>query len=304
MAEKKRRVKEFFTIPFTLNNSRGDAIFILFKRSISVRTISFVVIVMFANFGLKRAIPALSHGGIVRPIMFLIAIDILAWLLFATRIKTGLTGFKLFRIAKTHLLKFQGQSVTFDKTTPLSTVADYIPIKEILKDDTLVFEDGSKGRLIPIIGYASTNMFVSGKIETIDAFQNALRTADNDTTQFLLTVVSGQNVGNQVRTLMNSYEKETNQTIRQWYRDEIRKLTDYVDGQFDTLHQYILFKYPNEDALQGTLTWLQELMTSGSLTFAIQDIPKGDEVLEILRNIFSPSSLETTIVTFGDENNI
>lgn len=304
MASRQSKVKEFFTIPFTLNNSRGDAVFIIFKRPFTVRTMGFALLLLLLNFALKKSIPALAHGGIVRPLIFLGALDITAWLLFATRIKTGLSGFKLFSIAKTHLLKFQGQTQVFDKTALLSDVAKYLPITDILENGTILFDDGDKGRLIPIVGYASRNMFISGKVITVDAFQNALRTADNQTTQYLMTVVSGQNVTNQVSALMTGYEQETNPIIRQMYREELLKLTDYVDGQFDTLHQYILFKYPNDEAFSGLLTWLQDLMSSGSPIFTVQDIPKRDGVIAIFKNIFAPSENETAYVSFDETDNI
>lgn len=304
MASHISRVKEFFTIPFTLNNSRGDTVFIIFKRPVTVRTAGFVLVLLLSNFALKRSIPTLSHGGIVRPLIFLGALDIAAWLLFATRVKTGLSGYKLFSIAKTHLLKFQGQTQVFDKTALLSDVANYLPISDVLADGTIIFDDGEKGRLIPIVGYASRNMFVAGKAITVDAFQNALRTADNSSTQYLMTVVSGQNVTNQVSALMESYEKETNPIIRQMQRDNIKKLTDYVDGQFDTLHQYVLFKYPNETSFANLLTWLQDLMTSGASVYAVQEIPKRDDVIDVFKNIFSPSQNKTQLTDVTETINI
>lgn len=293
--------KYSFTIPFTLNNSRGDAVFIIAKYAISVRTITFVGIMLMVDFFLKKTIPALAHGGIVRPILFLIALDILAWLLFATRIKTGLTGFKLFNIAKTHLMKFQNQTIDFDKTTLLSEVMNYMPFSEIRKDGTIVFDDGTLGLMIPVVGYASNNMFDQGKLATVMAFQNALRTADNKTTQYLLTVVSGQNVNTQVQTLLESYEQEENEVLRDMYRDEIVKLMDYVDGQFDTLHQYILFRYPNNDAYVNTMTWLEELQNSNSLTFAIPRILNRHDIIQIFQQIFAPSQHETVVVSFEDK---
>lgn len=293
--------KYSFTIPFTLNNSRGDAVFIIAKYAISVRTITFVGIMLMVDFFLKKTIPALAHGGIVRPILFLIALDILAWLLFATRIKTGLTGFKLFNIAKTHLMKFQNQTIDFDKTTLLSEVMNYMPFSEIRKDGTIVFDDGTLGLMIPVVGYASNNMFDQGKLATVMAFQNALRTADNKTTQYLLTVVSGQNVNTQVQTLLESYEQEKNEVLRDMYRDEIVKLMDYVDGQFDTLHQYVLFRYPNNDAYVNTMTWLEELQNSNSLTFAIPRILNRHDIIQIFQQIFAPSQHETVVVSFEDK---
>ncbi|NCE77158.1 hypothetical protein D1157_19850 [Anaerotruncus sp. X29] len=256
---------------------------------------------LMVDFFLKKTIPSLSHGGIIRPLLFLAAIDILAWLLFATRIKTGLTGFKMFNIAKNHLMRFQNQTINFDKTTLLSEVANYIPFTGIEKNGVLKFEDGSSGFIIPIVGYASNNMFDQGKMATVDAFQNALRTADNDTTQYLLTVVSGQNVNSQVQTLLEAYEAERNEVLRDMYRDEIVKLMDYVDGQFDTLHQYILFKYPNADAFTNTMTWLEDLQNSNTLTFAVPRILNRNDVIQIFQQIFAPSQHEAVVVEFDDK---
>lgn len=290
-----------FTVPFTLNNSRGDAVFIIAKYAISVRTLTFVGIMLLVDFFLKKTIPALAHGGIVRPILFLIAIDILAWLLFATRIKTGLTGFKLFNIAKTHLMKFQNQTIDFDKTTLLSEVMNYLPFTEIKRNGVIVFEDGTKGILIPVVGFASNNMFDSGKLATVMAFQDALRTADNKTTQYLLTVVSGQNVNVQVKTLMESYEKEKNEILREMYRDDILKLMDYVDGQFDTLHQYVLYRFPNDEAFINTRTWIDDLDNSKSLTFRSTAIYNRNDVIQIFQQIFAPSQHETVVVNFEND---
>lgn len=293
--------KYSFTIPFTLNNSRGDAVFIIAKYAVSVRTITFIAIMLMVDFFLKKTIPALAHGGIVRPIMFLIAIDIIAWLLFANRIKTGLTGFKLFNIAKTHLLRFQNQTVDFDKTTLLSEVMDYMPFSEIQADGQIKFNDGTLGMIVPVVGFASNNMFDAGKLATVVAFQNALRTADNNTTQYLMTVVSGQNVNTQVQTLLEAYEKETDEVLREMYRDEIVKLMDYVDGQFDTLHQYILFRYPNNDAFINTITWLEDLQNSNSLTFAVRRILNRNDVIQVFQQIFAPSQHETVVVNFDEK---
>lgn len=299
------KVKASYNIPFTLNNSRGDAVFIFWKYAISVRVMGFVFILVALNILLKKLIPPLAHGGLIGPGICLLGLDIIAYLLFANRIKTGLSGFRLFNIARNHLTRFQSQTLELDKSALLQDVKDYIPFKEVTKEGVLIFNDNSKGMLIPIIGYASKNMFDSGKIASVMSFETAMRTIDDNAIQYYLTLVSGQNVKIQVNELLRKYNEEADPILKKWLREEIQTLTNYVDGQFSTLHQYMLIRYASPESYENSIRWLRNLLESDSMAvIKYADVATQQEVIDVLKLIFSPSKDEATIIEMkGDNDN-
>lgn len=155
-------------------------------------------------------------------------------------------------------------------------------------DGYLRFTDGSYGAVFKIVGSASNNAFSVDRAASIDSFSNFLRTLPLNTTIGFITNAGGQKVTMQMDHLLDVYAHEKDLLILQYINEEIHELGDYVQGKFYSLHQYMLIRGDDYNALKNAIEQIQLYIDQdkGQIINYYQT-PSPDELYHLCQQIYT-----------------
>ena len=123
---------------------------------------------------------------------------------------------------------------------------------EAIYDDGLVeFFDGTVGYWYRVVGSASILLFDADRDAIIERVDNFFMKWHADSEIMFLTNKESQKVYNQVANLQKRYDnlKSSDKDLRNIAEEQFRILRDYVGKEFKSIHQYMLIKSANKEAL-------------------------------------------------------
>lgn len=241
---------------------------------------------------------------------------VLFWLYAHTFIGTGTIGqmvlFGIVWVGLTIIL------TSYDKTRRMNvqtvaTLVDYIPkanrhiitrrsspanefmhivgINAINENGLIEFGDGGFGYLYRITGSASILLFEDDKsaiVSRVDAFFRKIGT--NCDINFI-TVKEPQQVYRQVAALKRKYDSLTlkDPELMAIAEDQFDTLNNYVGQEFKSIHQYLLLKADNREALTQNKNILQAEIENSHRMFKQCVALYRDDIIAFLASIYRKS---------------
>lgn len=151
----------------------------------------------------------------------------------------------------------------------------------------LRFKDGSYGIVYKIVGDASNSAFDIDKRNSIDAFQQFLRSLPKSVTYTFATNVGGQNVDRQLAHLFDCYDHEQDPNMIDYIVQEIQELGNYVRNNFMALHQFMILKGDDKTAMSNADRLTRIFIEQNAAVIAYMERPTADEEKAFFRSIYS-----------------
>lgn len=286
--------KQVYKIPASLDKGRGDT-------EIAVRSDSAVG---FRPYPIKYVIA------------WVVSLSVMAFVLLNPPIGDGpllwkfLTG--IFWFAMTALL-LRRDSTDMPQASLVKTIGEYWPSKnryvlarhednlgdfqylsgiaEIDPDRGLIkWEDGSYGFAFRVVGNASRLLFEEDKQDILDRTDRFFRNMSTDYELIFTTVKAPQNVVYQMRSLKDRYDRMTanydDPDLRDLAEAEYQELYKISKGEFRTIHQYLIIKAANVEALKTAQKTLMTELRTSSLVLKQCDALFGEDLYALFGRVY------------------
>lgn len=167
---------------------------------------------------------------------------------------------------------------------PFQSIAN---IDHIDEDEGIVyFCDGTMGLVFSVVGNASVLLFSDDRDAIIDRMESFLRTMKQDYELIFITSKEAQNVVRPVNAMQDRLDRETDPELRALIEFE-RDYMDYcVGNDFRSIHQYLILKAENREALTNARNLLQMEVESSSLVFKRCTALYDDELHRVFSSVF------------------
>lgn len=163
-----------------------------------------------------------------------------------------------------------------------------VGIERVEDDGLVVYADKTFGYFYRVVGSASILLFESDQEAILTRVDNFFKKWQTDSEVIFMTAKEGQKVYRQLANLQKRYENLQNddQDLRDLAEEQFRILRDYVGSEFKSIHQYMVIKSDNKEALRVANGILQTEVENSAL-FIKQCVPlERDDTLEVLRSIY------------------
>lgn len=285
-------VKESYKIPETLDKSFGDMeIAIQSTSGVGVRPLSVKLIlgILCSAFLCFYCVANtfINAGG-----PFLIVCFIILWIALSIILlrPTG-TGQMYIQIIPTMLSYIQkgARRITTRRNSNVNGFFSVVGIDDVDEDTGLVsYSDGTFAFVYRVVGSASVLLFDSDRdaiINRVDAFFRKMR---EDYELIFLTVKEAQNVREPLRHLKERYDALENKDpeLVQLYQMQQGYLKNCVGTEFRSIHQYLIVKADNKEALITAKNLLESEVGNSTLMFKQCKALFGDDIYDVLRSVY------------------
>lgn len=156
------------------------------------------------------------------------------------------------------------------------------------KTGLVTFADGTFGYFYRVVGSASVLLFDSDKdaiLRRVDAFYRKMNT---DAEIIFMTVKESQKVYRQIANLKRRYVRlSTNDPdLKMLAHEQFDILKHHVGGTFKSIHQYMILKADNKEALLVTKNILQSEVENSSQMIKQCTALFADDIYDVLRMIY------------------
>lgn len=285
-------IKQSYKIPYGLNEGYADMNISLNTKDGSVGTVLPIKVVLMYIFSLLLCMYLLlntfvgSMSTIFQKILFVI-LWIALTICLASYDTTQRMNVQLVPVALNYLPKSARHIYTRLNrvATPFFNV---VATEDILEDGLVEFVDGTFGYWYRVVGSGSILLFDADKEAIVNRVDNFLRKWNTDSEICFMTMKESQKVYRQVASLRQRYEnlQTADSDLRELAEEQFRILKDYVGHEFKSIHQYMLIKAANKEALNVSVNILQSEIENSSLMIK-QCVPlEYDDVMEMYRSIY------------------
>lgn len=271
--------KSFLDIEIAISSKDG-----LGLKPLPVRFILAVVVSGFICFYMVSNTFIASGGPIG------IALFILIWVLFSVLLlKPDRSGdMAIFRIPT--LINYLPASARKADTRasgyigPFYSVANIDHVEE--NEGIVVFNDGGLGLVFSVVGNASCLLFESDRDAIISRMDSFLRTMKQDYELIFITSKEAQNVVRQVNAMHNRARTEEDPELRALIEFERDYMDLHVGSQYRSIHQYLIIKADNREALAAARNMLQVEVESSTLIFKRCTALYDEELERVFASVF------------------
>lgn len=284
--------KEVYKIPDTLDKSAGDMeIAVRSSDGIGLRPmpvkilLSYVASLILWFFIVMDTFVA--SGGIGLVILFSMLWFALTALLLS-RDKTGIPQASLVATMVDYLPKSMRRIIT-RRNALGGTFLMVTGIEKINEETGLIeFVDGTYGYMYRVVGSGSILLFDADKKAILDRMDKFYRKMKPEWQFIFITTKEPQKVFRQVARLKQRYDAlEIDDPELKAVADmEYNVLKHRVGTSFRSIHQYLVIKADNTEALTVAKNILQSEVESSSYVFKRCEALFGDDLYSVLRTIF------------------
>ena len=167
-----------------------------------------------------------------------------------------------------------------------------VGIDKVEQDGLVWYNDDTFGYFYRVVGSASILLFEADQEAILNRVDNFFKKWQTDSEVIFITAKEGQKIYRQLANLQKRYENLQNDDpdLRDLAEEQFRILRDYVGKEFKSIHQYMVIKSANKEALRVANNILQSEVENSSL-FIKQCVPlEKDDTLEVLRSIYQKGS--------------
>lgn len=175
------------------------------------------------------------------------------------------------------------------RTKSATPFFNVVGIEDIADDGLVMFVDGTYGYWYRVVGSASILLFDADKEAIVNRVDSFFRKWSGTQSEIcFMTTKESQKVYRQVNSLRRRYEnlQVSDKDLQELAEEQFTILRDYVGHEFKSLHQYMLIKSDNQEALMSAVNILQAEVENSSLMIK-QCVPlEYEEVVEMYRPIY------------------
>lgn len=171
---------------------------------------------------------------------------------------------------------------------PFSSV---VGVKNVDESGYIEWFDGTVGQAYLVVGSASVLVFDEDKraiLNRVDAFW---RKVDTDVEYIWITTKEPQRVYRQLGNLelLNRGLEVRDPELFELLDERYSILKEYVGGQFNSIHQYLVLKADNLEALRRAHTLVRAEVEGSSLMIKQASMLGSNDLYEMLRTIYTVS---------------
>ena len=288
--------KKSYRVPYSLNQSYADMTISLNSKDGSVGKVLPLVVVGTYVISVLACLIVMTktyigaYGSTFEHILFII---IWAALTVVLAQYDGTKRMNMQRIV-TLLNYIPSRSRHVYTRTTRSAIPFYniVGIDKIEQDGLVWYNDETFGYFYRVVGSASILLFEADQEAILTRVDNFFKKWQTDSEIIFITSKEGQKIYRQLANLQKRYENLQNDDpeLRDLAEEQFRILRDYVGKEFKSIHQYMVIKSANKEALRVANSILQTEVENSSL-FIKQCVPlEKDDTLEVLRAIYQKGS--------------
>lgn len=286
-------MKPSYKIPYDLNESYANLNISLSTKDGSVARVLPIKVVLFYIFSFLGCLYLMmntfigSMSTILQKVLF-VSLWIALTITLAGYDATKRMNIQLIPVVLNYLPK-KARYVFTRRNKVATPFFNIVGIEDIASDGLVEFIDGTWGYWYRVVGSASILLFDSDKeaiINRVDAFFRKWSGTQSEVV--FMTTKESQKVYRQVNSLRRRYEnlQVSDRDLQELAEEQFTILRDYVGHEFKSLHQYMLIKSENKEALMAAVNILQSEVENSSLMIK-QCVPlEYEEVVEMYAPIY------------------
>lgn len=273
--------KSYFDMEINLQTKDG-----LGGKPISLGLIaSYLVSVMLLFLILNKTF--MASASLVIKVIFTITWIVLTGLLLK-RDGTNVPQYSLVAAMGNYLPKAK-RYVTTRSTSNATAFYGIVGIDSIDEDRGLIaFSDGTFGYMYQVVGSASILLFEQDRDAILDRVDKFWRKVHTDSEWIFLTVKEPQKIYKQVANLKDRYDNldVDDPDLKGLLDAQFHMMRDVIGKEYRTIHQYLLIKADNKEALLTAKNILQGEVEGSSHMFKQCAALFGDELLMAIGSIY------------------
>lgn len=283
-----------FSFPTSLNTSFLDVAVMLtseknaiqVKKQITVRVLLILIVGIFIYLFLAIQSP-LGKGGVLGIIWWTIGYF---WILILLALPTDskLVGLNLI-IPTIKYSQKENRKVDSRSISPSDKIGSVVGIESILKSNgKVIYSNGEVGFVAEVIGNASVLMFEEDQQVVLTDTRNFYRKLTPNISLIIDSVTESQRVHNQIETLLERKEKMkfNSPALNELIDSQISVLASYVGEEFKSLHQYMVVRAKNDDALYEFSQWLNLQVEKGSGFLTDYRVLDYDDAKDYFKSVY------------------
>lgn len=284
--------KDSYKIPDTLDKSMGDMeISLQSSDGIGARPMPIKIILMYALsiilwfFAVAKTF--IADGGIGLIIVFS-ALWFALTALMLHRDKTGLPQASLV----VSMLNYLPKNLRYVVTRNSAPAKDFYTIAGIEDIDgekgLITFTDGTYGYMYRVVGTGSILLFDEDRKAILDRVDGFYKKMKPEYELIFITSKEAQKIYRQVARLKERYDNLDfdDPELRAVADMEYNYLKNVVGGSFRSIHQYLIIKAENTEALTVGKNMLQSEVENSSYMFKQCTALFGNDIYDVFRTIY------------------
>lgn len=284
--------KDSYKIPDTLDKSMGDMeISLQSSDGIGARPTPIKIILMYALsiilwfFAVAKTF--IADGGIGLIIVFS-ALWFALTALMLHRDKTGLPQASLV----VSMLNYLPKNLRYVVTRNNAPAKDFYTIAGIEDIDgekgLITFTDGTYGYMYRVVGTGSILLFDEDRKAILDRVDSFYKKMKPEYELIFITSKEAQKIYRQVARLKERYDNLDfdDPELRAVADMEYNYLKNVVGGSFRSIHQYLIIKAENTEALTVGKNMLQSEVENSSYMFKQCTALFGNDIYDVFRTIY------------------
>lgn len=184
------------------------------------------------------------------------------------------------------------RSVTTRSKSSPSGMYSLMGIDEIDETGFIRWIDGSVGQAYAVVGSASILLFESDRQAILDRVDAYWRKSETDVEHIFITTKEPQKVWKQLSNLerQNQNLKNRDPELFELMDEKYEILDEYVGDQFNSIHQYLILKGDNPEALRRAHVLLQAEAEDSRMMFRDCSTLDNDDVVEMMSTLYKASA--------------
>lgn len=285
--------KEVYRIPDSLDKNMMDMeITIRSSSGVGLRPIPIKIILGYVLSAIVCFIIVarsfIAAGGVGMCILF-----VLVWIaLTVTLLKTDKSGIPQASLIAS-MITYWPKHMRYVLTRNNSNAYPFLGITgidDIDKDNGMItFLDGTVGFMYMVVGNGSRLLFSADKKAIIDRVDSFYRKLQPDCQIIYITNKEGQKVYRQVAALQKRYNslKSEDTELRQLCEAQFHMLKHNIaGGSFRSIHQYMILKAENREALLQARNMLEGEVENSSMMFKQCVAMYSEDITDVLSKLY------------------
>lgn len=263
--------KQSYKIPYGLEQSYSDMVISLQSKDGSVGKVLPLLVVgtyTFSFLGCMFCVTKTFIGSMGNPLQIVLFIVLWTLLTVVLAQYDGTRRMNAQRVVT--LLNYLPKGARYVFTRMHNDAGPFwrvLGIESITNDGFITFTDGTVGFMYRVVGSASILLFESDRDAIVQRVDNFYRKWDQTTEIIYVTTKEAQKVYRQMANLKRRYAnlKNDDPDLRDLGEEQFRILRDYVGSEFKSIHQYMILKSENKEALRVANNILESEVESSAL---------------------------------------
>lgn len=279
-----------YKIPASINRSYMDAEINLSSGSMQVKPkpVKFILFWIGSFFAFFAVVKFTFVSSASLPLIILFGL----WWIIMTAVmgtygKTKEMKFMQIKPYMEYIPKSARRVITRMNSDP-NPFATIVSIEGIDDDGLITWFDGSVGRMFLVVGSGSLLLFEYDRNMIIDRVDSYWRKSSQDCEQIIMTTKEPQRIHSQLANLerRNLGLTVDDPELFELLNEQCAILIDHVGDRFKSIHQYIILKAENMEALNKQSNILRMEADESSLVFRGLSQLNKEEVLKALSVLY------------------